>query len=233
MEMYIEWPFFQVTLDLIEMVFMKADPRCARLYERMLLPAGASDLAALGQTLRASFDVTKAAVHSVIVGGSALLSESGSGADGLEDPVAEMQHQGSGLLSPYAKQLEQLDLNPAGSADLLNAMKEVNSSQFHVAASNILKAKLVRKLELRLPYVTPLNVMQACLLKTLRMIVDDGQWPAEADTFEADAEVEAMCSLNAAALTDLSGRRAHYRAALEDALVITMKGISLAMGNTG
>jgi phosphoenolpyruvate carboxylase len=29
-EMYEEWPFFAVTLDMLEMVFAKADPRVAR-----------------------------------------------------------------------------------------------------------------------------------------------------------------------------------------------------------
>ncbi len=29
-QMYKEWPFFSVTLDMIEMVFAKADPRVAQ-----------------------------------------------------------------------------------------------------------------------------------------------------------------------------------------------------------
>jgi phosphoenolpyruvate carboxylase len=35
--MYNEWPFFQVTIDLIEMVFAKADPRVAQMYDRLLV----------------------------------------------------------------------------------------------------------------------------------------------------------------------------------------------------
>ena len=35
--MYNEWPFFQVTIDLIEMVFAKADPRVAEMYDRLLV----------------------------------------------------------------------------------------------------------------------------------------------------------------------------------------------------
>ncbi len=31
-QMYKEWPFFSVTLDMIEMVFAKADPRIAQVY---------------------------------------------------------------------------------------------------------------------------------------------------------------------------------------------------------
>ena len=37
--MYERWPFFQSTLDLIEMVLAKADPRIAAEYDRRLVPA--------------------------------------------------------------------------------------------------------------------------------------------------------------------------------------------------
>lgn len=36
-EMYSQWPFFSVTLDMMEMVFAKADPRVAEFYEMMLV----------------------------------------------------------------------------------------------------------------------------------------------------------------------------------------------------
>ena len=47
--MYEHWPFFQSTLDLIEMVLAKADPRIAAEYDRRLVPA---DLQPLGHELR-------------------------------------------------------------------------------------------------------------------------------------------------------------------------------------
>ncbi len=47
--MYEQWPFFQSTLDLIEMVLAKADPRIAAEYDRRLVPA---DLQPLGRELR-------------------------------------------------------------------------------------------------------------------------------------------------------------------------------------
>jgi phosphoenolpyruvate carboxylase len=47
--MYQRWPFFQSTLDLIEMVLAKADPRIAAEYDRRLVPA---DLQPLGRELR-------------------------------------------------------------------------------------------------------------------------------------------------------------------------------------
>jgi phosphoenolpyruvate carboxylase len=47
--MYRQWPFFQSTLDLIEMVLAKADPRIAGEYDRRLVPA---HLRPLGRDLR-------------------------------------------------------------------------------------------------------------------------------------------------------------------------------------
>ena len=36
--MYRDWPFFRSTLDLIQMVLAKADPRIVQLYDQMLVP---------------------------------------------------------------------------------------------------------------------------------------------------------------------------------------------------
>jgi phosphoenolpyruvate carboxylase len=47
--MYREWPFFQSTLDLIEMVLAKCDPRIAAEYDRRLVPR---DLQPIGRELR-------------------------------------------------------------------------------------------------------------------------------------------------------------------------------------
>jgi phosphoenolpyruvate carboxylase len=47
--MYRQWPFFQSTLDLIEMVIAKADVRIAEEYDRRLVP---DDLRELGRELR-------------------------------------------------------------------------------------------------------------------------------------------------------------------------------------
>jgi phosphoenolpyruvate carboxylase len=48
-EMYGRWPFFQSTLDLIEMVLAKTDARIAAEYDRRLVPA---DVQPLGRALR-------------------------------------------------------------------------------------------------------------------------------------------------------------------------------------
>ena len=60
--MYERWPFFQSTLDLIEMVLAKADPRIAAEYDRRLVPA---DLQPLGRELRSRLARATAAVLAI------------------------------------------------------------------------------------------------------------------------------------------------------------------------
>jgi len=60
--MYREWPFFRSTLDLIEMVLAKADPRIAAQYDRALVP---SDLQPLGGELRGRLDKAITTVLSI------------------------------------------------------------------------------------------------------------------------------------------------------------------------
>jgi len=55
-QMYKTWPFFQSTLDLIEMVFAKGSRRIARHYDKCL---GSDDQHAMGVMLRKRFDLTK------------------------------------------------------------------------------------------------------------------------------------------------------------------------------
>ncbi|VFQ64442.1 unnamed protein product [Cuscuta campestris] len=55
-DMYREWPFFRVTLDLVEMVFAKGDPGIAALYDKLLV---SKDLWPLGEQLRAKYELTK------------------------------------------------------------------------------------------------------------------------------------------------------------------------------
>ncbi|KAK6157362.1 hypothetical protein DH2020_011610 [Rehmannia glutinosa] len=56
-EMYNEWPFFRVTIDLIEMVFAKGNPNIAALYDKLLV---SEDLWSFGQMLRSNYEETKA-----------------------------------------------------------------------------------------------------------------------------------------------------------------------------
>jgi phosphoenolpyruvate carboxylase len=55
-EMYDEWPFFRVTIDLLEMVFAKGDPGIAALYDELLVP---DDLRPFGEQLRANYVETQ------------------------------------------------------------------------------------------------------------------------------------------------------------------------------
>jgi phosphoenolpyruvate carboxylase len=55
-EMYNEWPFLRVTLDLLEMVFAKGDPGIAAVYDKLLV---ADDLQPFGEKLRKDYEDTK------------------------------------------------------------------------------------------------------------------------------------------------------------------------------
>ncbi|XP_042422058.1 phosphoenolpyruvate carboxylase, housekeeping isozyme-like [Zingiber officinale] len=55
-QMYNEWPFFRVTIDLVEMVFAKGDPGIAALYDKLLV---SEDLWQFGEQLRANYEETK------------------------------------------------------------------------------------------------------------------------------------------------------------------------------
>lgn len=55
-EMYNQWPFFRVTIDLVEMVFAKGDPRIAALYDKLLV---SEELLSFGEKLRANYEETK------------------------------------------------------------------------------------------------------------------------------------------------------------------------------
>lgn len=55
-EMYLEWPFFRVTIDLVEMVFAKGDPGIAALYDKLLV---SEELWPFGERLRGIFEESK------------------------------------------------------------------------------------------------------------------------------------------------------------------------------
>ncbi|KAL2483428.1 Phosphoenolpyruvate carboxylase 2 [Forsythia ovata] len=55
-DMYNEWPFFRVTIDLIEMVFSKGDPEIAALYDKLLV---SEDLCPFGKQLGNNYEETK------------------------------------------------------------------------------------------------------------------------------------------------------------------------------
>jgi len=55
-DMYNQWPFFRVTLDLVEMVFAKGDPGIATLYDKLLV---SDELWSFGERLRSTYEETK------------------------------------------------------------------------------------------------------------------------------------------------------------------------------
>lgn len=55
-EMYNQWPFFRVTIDLVEMVFAKGNPDIAALYDSLLV---SEELRPLGERLRANYEETQ------------------------------------------------------------------------------------------------------------------------------------------------------------------------------
>ncbi|CAM6040140.1 unnamed protein product [Sphagnum compactum] len=55
-QMYNQWPFFRVTLDLVEMVFAKGDPRIAALYDSLLV---SPELQPFGIELRQKYEETR------------------------------------------------------------------------------------------------------------------------------------------------------------------------------
>ncbi|TXG55040.1 hypothetical protein EZV62_020296 [Acer yangbiense] len=55
-DMYNLWPFFRVTIDLVEMVFAKGDPEIAALYDKLLV---SEELRPFGENLRAKYGETK------------------------------------------------------------------------------------------------------------------------------------------------------------------------------
>lgn len=63
-EMYNEWPFFRVTIDLVEMVFAKGDPGIAALYDKLLV---SEELWPFGERLRKIYEETKSFLLQVIL----------------------------------------------------------------------------------------------------------------------------------------------------------------------
>lgn len=61
-EMYNEWPFFRVTIDLVEMVLAKGDAGIAALYDKMLV---SEDLWPFAEQLRAKYEATQSLILQV------------------------------------------------------------------------------------------------------------------------------------------------------------------------
>jgi phosphoenolpyruvate carboxylase len=62
-DMYNQWPFFRVTIDLVEMVFAKGDLGIASLYDKLLV---SKELCPFGERLRSKYEETKGFLLKVI-----------------------------------------------------------------------------------------------------------------------------------------------------------------------
>jgi phosphoenolpyruvate carboxylase len=160
-DMYQNWMFFRVMLDMLEMVFAKADPRIVKVYERHLVDPA---LHPLGEDLLRRCHEAEECLLQV------------------------MKH--SGLLSSQST------------------------------------AFLQQKLQLRAPYVAPLNILQVYCLKTLREVAAGKPVDQifKGNQVSADADGLALMS---------RGEGEPLLAAVEDTMVITMKGVASGMQNTG
>eukprot|EP00191_Tetraselmis_sp_GSL018_P019798 CAMPEP_0177591956 /NCGR_PEP_ID=MMETSP0419_2-20121207/8289_1 /TAXON_ID=582737 /ORGANISM="Tetraselmis sp., Strain GSL018" /LENGTH=977 /DNA_ID=CAMNT_0019082763 /DNA_START=149 /DNA_END=3082 /DNA_ORIENTATION=- len=191
-EMCQEWPFFRVTLDMIDMVFGKADPAVFMMYVRHL---GDPDMLPMATRLAQLLESTEVTVKKVL---------------GKEDASGP-----------------QITKN-----------------------RSILQLKLL----LRAPYVTPLNALQVQTLKMLRLL-------QRKDDMTADelSEVERIQNLSKPKLSEimpsasdddksasslsrggsLLSLNPNYATAdplavaIEDTMIISMKGIAAGMQNTG
>ncbi|HZP47237.1 MAG TPA: phosphoenolpyruvate carboxylase [Vicinamibacterales bacterium] len=92
-DMYDRWPFFQSTIDLIEMALAKSDARIAALYDRELVPAGLQPLghelrSRLTRAIDAILHVTR---HAVLVENNPVLRRSIDVRNPYVDPINLVQ----------------------------------------------------------------------------------------------------------------------------------------------
>ncbi len=155
-DMYQNWTFFRVTLDMLEMVFAKADPKIVKVYERHLVP---KELHRLCDDLLERFALTESNMLQI------------------------MKHPG--LLSSQAT------------------------------------AFLQSKLQLRAPYVAPLNILQVYSLKIIREVESGKEIEAVTGKYTPDEMAMALMSRGQHDNPLLS--------AVEDTMIITMKGVAAGM----
>lgn len=106
--MYREWPFFRVTLDMLEMVFAKADPRVSRFYVQGLVAD--PKLRAFSDELLAKFFATRATLLKVM-----------GHRDLLCDKDTQVLQQKLALRAPYVTPLNVLQVHCLKSLRALEA----------------------------------------------------------------------------------------------------------------
>ena len=106
--MYREWPFFRVTLDMLEMVFAKADPRVSRFYVQGLVAD--PKLRAFSDELLAKFFATRRTLLRVM-----------GHRDLLCDKDTQVLQQKLALRAPYVTPLNVLQVHCLKSLRALEA----------------------------------------------------------------------------------------------------------------
>lgn len=134
----------------------------------------------------------------------------------------DLKPLGDQLKGAYEETVKAL-LNITKHDDLLRRVEDPSKATLannRLDWSHLLKSRL----ELREPYILPLNVMQSKCLKRLRNIElgKDGGSPTSASRKEKRSE-----------LTQLNPKEDELQSATEDSLQITVKGVASGMMNTG
>eukprot|EP00798_Chlamydomonas_sp_ICE-L_P009929 gene9929-7799_t len=221
-DMYKNWPFFQGTLDLVEMVLAKADPKISMLYDKILkilFVASKTELLEgyVGVNSHAASDLNKI----LFVASKTELLE---GYVGVNSHAASDLDVKLALRAPYAASktlllnTQQKILFVASKTELLQGYIGVNS---HAASD------LDVKLALRAPYVAPLNILQCLCLKNLRDFSSRDQSQVTYDP--KDPEVLDLLSRD----PNPDKSQHPFVSAMNDSLIITIKGVAAGMQNTG
>ena len=139
----------------------------------------------------------------------------------LEDP--ELRAFGGSLRDLFA-QTEHTLLQVTGHTSLLEGP---------AGAFGVLLTTLRNKLDLRTPYITPLNILQVHYLKLERQIsAQEESEVANPGTPKTGAQWAPTVPF-AKDLVSLNANASEIRSVVEDTLTITVKGIAAGMQNTG
>ena len=167
-KMYSDWPFFTVTMDMLEMVLAKSEKRIAQMYEAELVDESQHEF---GKFLHAAYDET------------------------LKSMLMLTRH--------------------------VNLLEETN----HHDEEGLDYTELLRhRLDMRAPYIVPLNCLQAICLRDLRL-AREGPGRGMSYDLELPPEMRRMVKLNP--------NEDAYLSATEDTMQITIKGIASGLQNTG